>query len=245
MKNINKQDTHLIKPNIKADAQFYFLGFIIYSTSYVVPLLLNLLIKINELENINTCENTSEYYTPTSILFGYLDFTLFLTALVGSLLLSRIGSKKGNFSLISIVLIITLFAISNLSPWTESLYVSSRNRELYSLAKRIEKNQTIQLPVVMKLEKTEINSFIENRDFNIFSLKILNKSSGFISENLPLKTIKISRGIFDSLIKNSEILSDRNYLMVISISNRNLFFLKDSNGNIVDHNLRSIKSDSN
>lgn len=212
----------------------------IYCTPFICSLIvyqLFLLIENNtELQNVDC----SVLYFHPNFFLTLLDTILFIISIIGSFFLSKFIWDLSNFRWLkwtsSITFFITLFAFSMFVPKFDDLSRLNKRRILLAVSNEIRKSDTEEIAIRFNHKSREINSFFENRDFDIYEIENFSYDSVLRQIKLPMNSIKIQAPIFSEI--KGEILGK----IVISKKQKKNFYLMDRDNNILGIDLEIINN---
>jgi len=221
---------------------FLFFSIAIYITPFVISFLVYqvyLLIGNNaQLDNIDS----GILYKHPSFWLGYLDIILGLILIIGSAFLARSIWDLSNYLwaqwTVSIIAFLALlvFGFSTVAPWFETNSRLHKNRVILTVMNKISNVDTEEIIIRFKHMDKEFNFVGENRDFNIYEIVNISVDTVLRKMELPLNSIKIQNiNYFEKSVDNFD------GIMVISNNNKNNFYLKDSDNNILGIDLEVIK----
>ena len=195
-----------------------------------------LLIENNsELQSIDC----SALYLHPTFLLGYLDLIVGLISIIGSVFLTRFVWDLSWCRWVKwtscIIVFVTLFGFSMFVPWFDTNSRLHKNRVLLAVMNEIRKGDTEEIAIRFNHKLRQINSFGENRNFDIYEIENISNDSVLSQIELPINSIKIRASLF-------EIKSEIYGKIVISNNQKKNFYLMDRGNNILGIDLEIIKN---
>ena len=135
-----------------------------------------------------------------------------------------------------IIVFAALFGFSVFVPWFENNSRLHKKRVLLAVISEMRKGNTQNIAIRFNYSSTDINAFIDNRDFNTYTIENVSKDTVLSKIELPLHSIKIL--VASYFEKPTDKILGK---IVISKKNKKNFYFIDYGGDFLGLDLDKIK----
>jgi len=211
----------------------------IYCTPFICSFSIYQVFLLIEKSELRSIDCSALYIHPTFWL-GYLDLTVGLISIIGSAFLARFFWDLSRYHWVKwtscIIVFVTLFGFSMSVPWFETNSRQHKNRVLLAIMNEIKEGDKEEIAIRFNHKLREINSFGENRTFDIYEIENISNDSVLSKIVLPINSIKIQPPII------WEVVDEMHGKIIISKNQKKHFYLMDRSNNILGIDLDIIKN---
>ena len=220
--------------------QFFIGSIAIYCIPFICSLSLYFFyILIEKYSDLNSIPS-SELYKHPPFWLGYIDIALGIISIIASAMIARQFWDLSKYTWVKwtscIIVFAALFGFSVFVPWFKNNSRLHKKRVLLAVISEMRKGNTQNIAIRFNYSSTDINAFIDNRDFNTYTIENVSKDTVLSKIELPLHSIKIL--VASYFEKPTDKILGK---IVISKKNKKNFYFIDYGGDFLGLDLDKIK----